>query len=239
MKIALLGYGKMGKAIETIALKSGHEIVLKISVENKDELTIEQLQKADVAIEFSTPESAAFHLMKCFDAGIPVVCGSTGWLTQMDKISAYCKEKNGALLYASNFSIGVNIFFEINRQLATLMDKRHEYDVSIDETHHTEKKDAPSGTAISLANGIIENQSVKRKWVSGKSSAIENLGITSNRIDPAPGTHIVKYDSSIDCIEIKHTAHNREGFASGALLAAEFIKGKNGIFQFSDVLKSK
>ncbi len=237
MKIALLGYGKMGKAIEDIALKSGHEIVLKISIDNTKELTIDHLQEADVAIEFSAPESAVLHLMMCFDAGVPVICGSTGWLGKWNDMVQYCKEKNGSFLYASNFSIGVNIFFEINRQLARLMSNRPEYDISIEETHHTEKKDAPSGTAISLANGIIENQSVKKQWISGNSSKMEDLGITSNRIDPAPGTHIVKYDSAIDSIEIKHTAHNRQGFAAGALLAAEFLKDKKGIYQFEDVLK--
>ena len=236
MKIAIIGYGKMGKAIEEIAIKNGHEIVLKISAQNINEFTIANLQLADVAIEFTNPMSAVNNLKTCFDAGIPVVCGSTGWMEHWNDVTKYCKDKNGAFLYASNFSIGVNIFFEINRQLAILMSKRFEYNVSVEEIHHTQKKDAPSGTAITIAEGILQGLINKNKWVSGTSNNPSELSITSTRIDPAPGTHIVTYDSPNDSIEIKHTAHNRIGFANGAVLAVEFLYGKEGIFSMGDLL---
>ncbi len=236
MKIALIGYGKMGKAIEEVAIKNGHEIILKISSQNISDFNFENLQLADVAIEFTNPHSAVDNLKKCFDANVPVVCGSTGWLNKWQEIENYCTEKNGALLFASNFSVGVNIFFELNKKLAALMNNRPEYNISIEEIHHTQKKDAPSGTAITLAEGILNNNQNKEKWVLGETANNVELSITSQRIDPAPGTHIINYNSSIDSIEIKHTAHNRIGFASGAVLAAEFIKGKNGIFTIKDVL---
>ena len=236
MKIAIIGYGKMGKAIEEIAIKNGHEIVLKISAQNINEFTIANLQLADVAIEFTNPMSAVNNLKTCFDAGIPVVCGSTGWMEHWNDVIKYCKDKNGAFLYASNFSIGVNIFFEINRQLAILMSKRFEYNVSVEEIHHTQKKDAPSGTAITIAEGILQGLINKNKWVSVTSTNPSELSITSTRIDPAPGTHIVTYDSPNDSIEIKHTAHNRIGFANGAVLAVEFLYGKEGIFSMGDLL---
>ncbi len=236
MKIALIGYGKMGKAIEEIAMKNGHEIVLKITSKNLSDLNDENLQQADVAIEFTNPHSAANNLKKCFDANVPVVCGSTGWLDHWQEIENYCTEKNGTLLFASNFSIGVNIFFELNKKLAMLMSNRPEYNISIEEIHHTLKKDAPSGTAITLAEGILNNNLNKEKWVLGETENKTELSINSKRIDPAPGTHIINYDSSIDSIEIKHTAHSRVGFASGAVLAAEFLKGKKGIYGMKDVL---
>jgi 4-hydroxy-tetrahydrodipicolinate reductase len=236
MKIALIGYGKMGKAIEEIAIKNGHEIVLKITSQNTSDFNIENLQQADVAIEFTNPHSALNNLKKCFDANIPVVCGSTGWLDHWQEIENYCTEKNGTLLFASNFSVGVNIFFELNKKLAALMNNRPEYIISIEEIHHTQKKDAPSGTAITLAEGILNNNHNKEKWVLGETENNAELCITSKRIDPAPGTHIINYDSPIDSIEIKHTAHSRVGFASGAVLAAEFLKGKKGIFGMKDVL---
>ena len=238
MKIALIGYGKMGKAIEEMAIKNGHEIVLKISSQNISDFNIENLQQADVAIEFTNPHSAVDNLNKCFDANIPVVCGSTGWLDQWQEIENYCTEKNGTLLFASNFSVGVNIFFELNKKLAMLMSNRPEYNISIEEIHHTQKKDAPSGTAITLADGILNNNHNKEKWVLGETANNAELSITSKRIDPAPGTHIINYNSSIDSIEIKHTAHNRIGFASGAVLAAEFIaRQESGIYSFYDILK--
>jgi 4-hydroxy-tetrahydrodipicolinate reductase len=236
MKIALIGYGKMGKAIEEIAMKNGHEVVLKITSQNISDFNIENLQKADVAIEFTNPHSAVDNLKKCFDANVPVVCGSTGWLDHWQEIENYCTEKNGTLLFASNFSVGVNIFFELNKKLAALMNNRPEYNISIEEIHHTQKKDAPSGTAITLAEGILNNNHNKEKWVLGETENKTELSITSKRIDPAPGTHIINYNSSIDSIEIKHTAHNRIGFASGAVLAAEFLKGKKGIYGMNDVL---
>jgi 4-hydroxy-tetrahydrodipicolinate reductase len=235
MKIALLGYGKMGKAIEEIALQKGHSICLTIDLENQQDLTKENLQKADVAIEFTSPENAANNILQCFNAGTPVVCGTTGWLNKIDAIKRMCIEQNTAFLYSSNYSIGVNIFFEVNKKLAELMSK-HNYDVIIEETHHTQKKDAPSGTAITIAEQILKEMPNKKKWVNEKSNNNEELSIISHRMDPAPGTHSVKYSSIIDEIEIIHTAHNREGFASGAVLAAEFIKDKKGIFSMKDVL---
>ncbi len=239
MKIALIGYGKMGKAIEEIALQNGHEIILIVTKENKSELTISNLKKADVAIEFTGPDSTVEHLKTCFDAEVPVVCGSTGWLKDWKETENYCKEKNGTLLHASNFSIGVNIFFEINSRLATLMNERPEYNIILEEIHHTQKKDAPSGTAITIAEGILEKIKRKTKWILGESDQTNELNIISKRIDPAPGTHVVTYDSAIDSIEIKHTAHNRKGFAIGAVLAAEFLKEKKGIYSMQDVLNLK
>jgi 4-hydroxy-tetrahydrodipicolinate reductase len=236
MNIALLGYGKMGKAIEEIALKNGHDIVIRIHDQNLEEFTIENLQKADVAIEFTSPLSAVTNILFCFDAGVPVVCGTTGWLGKMEMVQQKCKEKNGTFLYASNFSIGVNIFFELNKKLALLMKGQGNYDVSIEEIHHTEKKDTPSGTAITLAEEIILISNQKNKWVNHSSTNREELAIISKRIDPAAGTHSVKYSSSVDDIEIIHTAHNRKGFASGALLAAEFIHDKKGVFSMKNVL---
>ena len=236
MRIALLGYGKMGKAIEEIALQKGHSVALKIDDQNLDDLTKENIRKADVAIEFTTPESAAQNILLCFDAGIPVVCGTTGWLAQMNLIKEKCIEANGSFLYASNFSIGVNIFFEINKKLALLMKHQPNYDVSIEEIHHIQKKDAPSGTAVTLAEEIISTSGEKNKWVNNMSENKNELSIVSKRLDAIAGTHIVRYASDIDDMEIMHTAHNRKGFAAGALLAAEFIYNKKGIFTMGDVL---
>ena len=236
MKIALLGYGKMGKAIEEIALQKGFDIVLRIHDQNLNELSKLNLQKADVAIEFTSPQSAAYNILLCFDSGVPVVCGTTGWLAQMDMIQQKCKELNGTFLYASNFSIGVNIFFELNKKLAELMKQQLNYEVSMEEIHHTEKKDAPSGTAITLAEEIIKTSQQKNKWVNKISDAPNELSIISKRIDPAAGTHSVKYSSEVDEIEIIHIAHNRKGFAAGAVLAAEFIFDKKGIFKMKDGL---
>lgn len=235
MKLALIGYGKMGKTIEEIAVNKGHEISLVIDLHNSKDLTNENLQKADVAIEFTTPETAMDNILKCFNAGIPVVSGTTGWLHRMDELKQTCLQNDAAFLYSSNFSIGVNIFFELNKRLAELMSQQ-DYDVTVEETHHTQKKDAPSGTAITIAEQILKELPDKKKWVNNKSDDKEELSILSKRIDPAAGTHAVKYSSAIDDIEIIHTAHNRKGFASGAVLAAEFIKGKKGIFNMQDVL---
>ncbi len=237
MKIGLIGYGKMGKAIEEIALQKGHEIVLKISEDNLADFTKENLQQCDVAIEFTNPESAIANMRMCIDAGVPIICGSTGWVAHEEEIKAYCIQKNGTLLYASNFSIGVNIFFEINKKLAALMASQKEYTVRVEEVHHTQKKDAPSGTAISLAQQIISKRSDKDLWVLGNMKNANEISITSKRIDPAPGTHYVKYSSEVDDIEIIHTAHSRKGFATGALVAAEFIVGKKGLYAMKDVLQ--
>lgn len=227
----------MGKAIEEIALQKGHEIVLKISEDNLEDFTKENLQPCDVAIEFTGPESAIANMRMCIDADVPVVCGSTGWVMHEEEIKKYCTEKNGTLLYASNFSIGVNIFFEVNKKLASLMASQKEYTISVEEIHHTQKKDAPSGTAISLAQQIISERSDKNNWILGNTTNADEISIISKRIDPAPGTHYVKYTSDVDDIEIIHTAHNRKGFAAGALVAAEFVVGKKGIFSMKDVLQ--
>jgi 4-hydroxy-tetrahydrodipicolinate reductase len=236
MKIALVGYGKMGKAIEEIALQKGYEVVLKIHIGNADDLTQENLQKADVAIEFTGPHSAAENIKKCLEAKVPVVCGSTGWLEHWKEVEELCNSTDGSILYASNFSVGVNLFFQLNSFLAELMSTRKEYDVTLEEIHHTEKKDAPSGTAITLAEQVLQHLKSKIKWVNNSSSNKNELEIVSKRIDPAPGTHKVLYKSEIDEIEIIHTAHSRKGFASGAVMAAEFLKGKTGIFSMKDVL---
>jgi len=239
MNIALIGYGKMGHAIERIATERGHNIVLRISSSNKDEMTAPNLQRADVAIEFTRPEVAKENVLKCLDAGVAVVCGTTGWNEEVVKAEMKAAEKGVAFLQASNFSVGVNIFFEVNKLLATLMSEHPEYNVSIEETHHTQKKDAPSGTAITLAEQALENLKRIQHWTKGESSEPGIMPVISHRIENVPGTHSVKYSSAIDDIEIIHTAHNRDGFAMGAVLAAEFIVGKQGIFTMKDVLGIK
>ena len=236
MKIALIGYGKMGHAIEEIALSRGHSIVLTVGIENLEDNTIANIRKADVAIEFTGPDSASDNILRCLEAGVPVVSGSTGWLDKLETVRQICREKDGTFLYASNFSVGVNIFFEVNKRLAALMAPHPDYSVRITEIHHTEKKDAPSGTAITLAEQVLEKIHRKNGWVNHISDNLDELEILSERVDPAPGTHRVDYSSSIDTIEITHTAHNRRGFATGAVLAAEFLLGKKGIYQMSDVL---
>lgn len=239
MKIALIGYGKMGKAIEQIALKRGHEIILRIGRGNQHEFTKENLVMADVAIEFTTPESALENVMKCMDAGVPVICGSTGWNEHVYLAKEKCVTTNTAFLQASNFSVGVNIFFEINKRLASIMNDWPEYEVKVEETHHIEKKDAPSGTAITIAEQILENLNRKERWELDKPSSENTVSIIAHREEHVPGTHTVTYSSAIDEIEIIHTAHSREGFASGAVLAAEFIQHRKGIFSMSDVLTGK
>lgn len=236
MKIALIGYGKMGKAIEEIALQRGHEIALIIDMHNKADLNAVKMGAADVAIEFTGPDSALDNLMKCLDLGIPIVCGSTGWLNDFQQVKESCEATAGSLVYASNFSVGVNLFFELNKKLAALMAGHPEYKITLNELHHTQKRDAPSGTAVSLAQDIIELNGLKKRWVNHASADSEELEILSERIDPAPGTHSVRYSSAIDDIEIIHTAHNRTGFATGAVLAAEFIVHHRGIFGMKDVL---
>jgi 4-hydroxy-tetrahydrodipicolinate reductase len=233
MNILLIGYGKMGKAIEAIALQRGHQIAGK--PDTKEEL-LRFNQSADMAIEFSQPEAVIENLKFCFDKKIPVVCGTTGWLDHRKEIEAYCQQKEGGFFYASNFSLGVNLFFKLNEALAKLMKPHMHYKVSIDETHHTQKKDAPSGTAITLAEGIIKNQPLMKEWHLGTTQNPSALVINSFRIDPAPGTHVVKYQSPVDDIEIAHTAHSREGFAQGAVLVAEWMAGKKGIYSMDDFL---
>jgi 4-hydroxy-tetrahydrodipicolinate reductase len=233
MNILLIGYGKMGRAIEAIALQRGHQIIGK--VDTKEEL-LRFNASADVAIEFSQPEAVIENLQFCFGRKIPVVCGTTGWLSHRQQVMADCLKKGGGFFYASNFSLGVNLFFKLNEALAKLMKPYAHYKASIDETHHTQKKDAPSGTAITLAEGIIKNQPLIKEWSLGATQNHEAIVINSFRIDPAPGTHMVKYQSAVDDIEITHTAHSREGFAQGAVLVAEWMAGKKGIYSMDDFL---
>jgi len=237
MKIALLGYGKMGKEIEKIALLRNHTISLVIDINNSRELTVENLQKSDVAIDFSTPSSAAENILKCFEAGVPIVCGTTGWMEKTDEIRNKCRAMNQALFFSSNFSIGVNIFFAVNRYLAKVMNSFEEYNVDMKEIHHIHKLDAPSGTAITLAGDIISCSNRKQKWELNAVSEGEVIGIKAEREGEVPGTHFVKWDSPVDSIEICHMAKNRKGFAFGAVLAAEFIKDKKGIYSMQDLLK--
>ena len=237
MKIGLYGYGKMGKTIERLAKERGHEIILKIGTENADSITAGDLNKADVIIEFTRPELAVSHIKNCFEAGVPVVVGTTGWYDQYSQIEQSCKTLNGSLLAATNFSVGVNLFFELNKRLAQLMQPHSSYNVSVEEIHHTQKLDAPSGTAITITEGIIENYPNKNQWVIDQSPKENDIEIIAKRLPDVPGTHEVTYTSVIDDISIKHTAHNRDGFALGAIIAAEFIKDKHGVFTMNDVLK--
>lgn len=230
MKIALLGYGKMGQVIEKIALQRGHEIVLRKSIED----SFDGLENADVAIDFSAPDAAVENISTALKLGIPVISGTTGWLSEYENMVQLCKEKNTAFISSSNFSLGVNIFFELNEYLAKFMSKFDAYKVGIEEIHHTQKLDSPSGTAISLANGIIKNSSYEN-WTLENPMSNEIL-IDAKRIENVPGTHTVSYNSDVDLIEIKHLAHNREGFALGAVIAAEWILGKKGVFTMKDVL---
>jgi 4-hydroxy-tetrahydrodipicolinate reductase len=232
MKILLVGYGKMGQAIERIAVERGHSIVGRVDIQTNDKITA----GADVAIEFTQPGAAVDNITRCLSVGIPVVSGTTGWLGKLDEVKSACRKHDGAFFYASNYSLGVNIFFKVNEYLAKLMAGQENYDVSVDETHHTQKKDSPSGTAITIAEGIIRNLPGKKLWVNRPPEQKDQLVINSFRTDPAPGTHTVKYKSIIDDIEITHTAHSREGFALGAVLVAEWIKGRKGTFTMDDFL---
>ncbi|MBE2231154.1 MAG: 4-hydroxy-tetrahydrodipicolinate reductase [Chitinophagaceae bacterium] len=236
MRIALIGYGKMGKAIEEVALRRGHQISLKIDQPNLHEFTKENLSGTDLAIEFTSPHSAFDNVKILLESGVPVVCGSTGWTERLDELKTLCEKRGGAFAYSSNFSVGVNIFFEINKKLAALMAPHKEYEVILEEIHHTQKKDAPSGTAITLAEQVLQEVTRKKQWVNELSDNPEDLEIISQREDPAPGTHSVKYSSVIDTIEIIHTAHNRTGFATGAVLAAEFLRDRKGFYTMKDVL---
>ena len=237
MKIALIGYGKMGQEIEKIAISRGHEVTLKIDINNPMELTIENLRKSDVAIEFTIPVSAVNNYNICFDAGIPVVSGTTGWLDKIDEVHKKCNNTNGTFFYGSNFSVGVNLFFELNKKLAELMALRKEYNVELTEVHHTQKLDAPSGTAISLADDIIDLLPEKQGWVNDEEPAENSVNIKSERIGHVPGIHTIEYESSVDFIEITHSAKNRKGFALGAILAAEYCLENSGILTMKDLLK--
>ncbi len=237
MRIALIGYGKMGKTIERIAIERGHTISAIIDVHNKEEIKNLNGQIADVAIEFSQPESAFSNISHCLENNLPIVSGTTGWLKKKPVLDEICRQNNGSFFYASNYSIGVNIFFHLNKILAGLMKKFPDYAVSMEEIHHTEKKDAPSGTAITLAEGLMSQNSSKTKWVNQESENDEELEIISKRLNDVPGTHTVFYNSPIDTIEIKHTAHSREGFAQGAVMAAEWTAKNRGVFGMNDLLK--
>lgn len=239
MKIALLGYGKMGMEIERLVAKSNHEIVLIIDSEDQWKKDADKLTEAEVAIEFSMPQFTVENILHCFDANIPVVVGTTGWIDHLEEIKKICFERNQTIFYAPNYSIGVNIFFDLNCFLAGKMSKRKEYEISIEETHHIHKKDAPSGTAIKLANDIICNIGRKEKWVRDISEKPDELEIKSHRTENVPGTHVIKYESEDDSIQIIHTAKSRKGFALGAIMAAEYLIGKKGFFEMKDLLSSE
>lgn len=236
MNIALIGYGKMGKEIERIAVSRGHQIELKIDIDNPHDLSVENLQKCDVAIEFTIPKSAIGNYLKCFEAGVPVVSGTTGWLDRKEEVYNKCKENNGTFFYGSNFSVGVNLFFELNRKLAELMSGHEEYNMEMTEVHHTQKLDSPSGTAISLAEDILEITSKKTAWVNDSIPAENEFNIKSERRGEVPGIHTIKYESEVDYIEITHSAKNRVGFAFGAVLAAEYCLKHKGILTMKDLL---
>ena len=246
MNIALIGYGKMGQIIERFAIERGHEVVLKIGIDNLADLTVSNLRKADIAIDFSTPDAAINNIYTCFDANVPIVVGTTGWYGQLQEIKDECLRRNNTLLYGSNFSIGVNLFFHINEVLAKVMNNYPVYEVQVEEIHHTQKLDSPSGTAMTLAEGIIENMDRKSEWVNelDGNPAIEVLKqeqvlIASQRIENIPGTHTVIYSSEVDEIELKHTAHSRAGFALGAVVAAEWLQNKQGFYNISDIFNLK
>ncbi|HKI89270.1 MAG TPA: 4-hydroxy-tetrahydrodipicolinate reductase [Draconibacterium sp.] len=238
MKIALIGYGKMGKEIEKIAVSRGHQVNLTIDINNAEDLTVENLRKSDVAIEFTIPGSAVKNYYTCFEAGIPVVSGTTGWLSKKEEVYKKCAETNGTFFYGSNFSVGVNLFFELNKKLAELMAQRPEYSVEMTEAHHIQKLDAPSGTAISLAEDIIKKLPAIKNWVNDKKPGVDELNIHSERRGEVPGIHTIKYDSEVDFIEITHSAKSRKGFALGAVLAAEFCMEHSGILSMKDLLNN-
>ena len=236
MKIALIGYGKMGKTIDQLAQAAGHEVILRIDVHNSQDLQAASLSQADVAIEFTRPESAFNNIVTCLENGVPVVCGTTGWLDRLEEANQLVEKYQGGLFYASNYSIGVNIFFAVNKFLAKMMKRYRQYEISMEEIHHTEKLDAPSGTAITLAEGILSEIDRKKSWTNQATDQADELPIISKRIDKVPGTHQISYYSSVDNITITHTAHSREGFARGALAAAEWMVGKQGSYGMEDML---
>jgi 4-hydroxy-tetrahydrodipicolinate reductase len=246
MKIALLGYGKMGQIIERFALERGHEIVLKVTIDNQEDLTENNLRKADVAIDFSAPDAALGNIYACFDANLPVVVGTTGWYGELQEVKNECLVSNNTLLYGSNFSIGVNLFFHMNKLLAKLMNDYPAYEIQVEEIHHTQKLDSPSGTAMTIAEDIIANLDRKSEWVNELEGTPfddmlkkEQLLIESHRIDSVPGTHTVVYSSEVDEIEFKHTAHSRSGFALGAIIAAEWLEKRQGFYNITDIFNFK
>lgn len=237
MNILLLGYGKMGQLIDKLATADGHTIIGKINVDNRAELANIDTHKVDVAIEFSQPAAAIENIKWCIDHKIPVAVGTTGWLDRKTEVDTYCDQHNGTYLFASNFSIGVNLFFKLNQYLAKLMNRQDQYEIKTKEIHHTQKLDAPSGTSITIAEGILDNLERKSNWVNKEAQTNNELSIISERIDPAPGTHEVDYSSSVDTIEIKHTAHSREGFVKGAIAVAQWLKDQQGVKSMDDFLK--
>jgi len=237
MRLLLLGYGKMGQLIDKLATAQGHKVVGKINIDNRNELEQLDAKSVDVAIDFSQPAAAVENIKWCIDHQIPVAVGTTGWLEQKDDVDQYCKENSGTYLYASNFSIGVNLFFKLNERLAQLMNEQDQYAISTKEIHHTQKLDAPSGTSITLAEGILKHIDRKSNWVNQETDKETELEILSERVDPAPGTHSITYSSPIDSIEIKHTAHSREGFAQGAITVAQWLIDQNGVKSMDDFLK--
>lgn len=236
LKIALIGYGKMGKEIEQIALRRGHEVILTIDKDNPEDLTSLAIKKADVAIEFTNPFAAIGNITQCVENSIPVVCGTTGWLDHLGEVKELVARNNGTLFYSSNFSLGVNIFFKINQQLASIMAKFSDYNVEIEEWHHNQKLDSPSGTAITLAERILESYPQKEGWVNQSVNDSDKLGIVSIRKGNIPGIHTVTYESNVDTITLTHDAKDRRGFALGAVLAAEFIAKKKGVYTMDDLL---
>jgi 4-hydroxy-tetrahydrodipicolinate reductase len=246
MKIALIGYGKMGKLLERFAQERGHEIYITIDADNASDIRSERFKEADVAIEFSVPHAALEHIYDAFEADVPIVVGTTGWYDELAAVEQKCRAGNNTLLYASNFSVGVNVFFYVNKVLAKLMNRYPQYDVQVEEIHHTQKLDAPSGTAITIAEGILDGLERKNTWVNeviGQQDDVitkpNELLIESHRIEEVPGTHTVIYSSEVDELEFKHTAHSRAGFALGAILAAEWLHGKKGFYSIQDMFDFK
>ncbi|MFN8310103.1 MAG: 4-hydroxy-tetrahydrodipicolinate reductase [Chitinophagales bacterium] len=235
MKIALLGYGKMGKLIREILEQQGDEVILVISDQNLSELTVQNLHSADVAIEFTQPDAAVANIEICLTAGVPVVVGTTGWLHRLAEVRSLCDAKNGAVFFSPNFSIGVNLFFEVNRKLAALMQSQPQYSFHVEEIHHTEKKDAPSGTAVKTAEIILSEITRKKSWTLNTDTP-ESFAINALRLPDVPGTHTVCYESGVDKIELRHEAKSRRGFAEGAVAAARWIIGKKGVFEMRDML---
>ncbi len=237
MNIAIIGYGRMGKEIEKIAKEKGHQIPLIIDIHNQEDFNKKNLEKIDVAIEFTTPQSVIQNLYQCFEADVPVVTGSTGWNDKKEEVENYCRTNGKTLFHASNYSIGVNVLFKLNEYLAKLMNNLGQYNVEVEETHHTQKLDSPSGTAITLATSLIANIERKKDWEENTKSQAAMLNIIAKRIENVFGIHTIRYESDVDTIELTHSAKSRKGFASGAVIAAEFIQGKTGVFNMNDVLQ--
>jgi 4-hydroxy-tetrahydrodipicolinate reductase len=237
MRAAIIGYGKMGREIERVLRERGHEVGLIVDADNTGDLNPEKMRGVDVALEFTTPETAFGNIVKCLETGVPVVCGTTAWVAHMPEVEALCRERNGAFFYASNYSIGVNVMFELNRRLAAMMNRFPEYDVSVEEVHHTQKKDAPSGTAIVLADDIVAAVDRKARWVGQTTTTPEELEVVSVRRSVAPGTHTVTYESPVDAITLTHNIKSRSGLATGAVMAAEFLVGKKGVYSMTDLLQ--